>query len=283
MPELQRAWRIGEVSVAFLELIQESRLLPDDTAEELEIIALKEKKLFVRVENPILLQELGLKKRDLLTSLNLRLAIPIKELIFKLGKLEESLEDSSLQKKDHLQKDAILLNSYPLEIENSEFSDELKKLYRAVEPMRQKLVKQGEKICEVCGKFYSNSLIDQECGNCRQEKERDFAHACSFLRQYPWMDKKEFVEKTKWTSICYEKTKEHLIAVNRRRIPRLLHPDEESNYAQRREIKERLIILLSLEKQQLIIDLTDELIKSVFDPVTALFLIDALKKNKNKD
>lgn len=222
MAELGSAVRIGEVTRAL------SECLPPAWRAEIGFVSLRDKVLFLRVENPVLLQEIGLGRGELLRELNQRLGCPVGDIVLKLGPLDAKTTPLP----------PCPLPEEPLPEPGPEVPVEAVPLARAIARLARR---RGDVICPDCGATFDNKT---GCQLCYQVKGRILLDAERLLVQQPWISREQFVKRSGLTTEEAEKIRKDLLIRVEKALKRLADPA--GGKPGRRRLKEKILLWQSL-------------------------------------
>jgi hypothetical protein len=273
---MKRVYRIGRVSVSYLNSI------PKEFKNDTEIVALKNKTLFIKIENPIILQELNLIKEEILDSINSKLEYNIDTIIFKLGKIkidediEEIIDDEKIPVLD--------LNNSKLEfekIEDKNLREKLNNIFDSFEKIKYKLEKKGYIKCKKCGNIYSSHL--KTCDLCNSFYEREINRGLLYIKETPWSSKEEFIDKTGLSNEIYIKSKEKLEMVLLKSIKMMIYSDSATFKKIENELINKLIIYFNVKENKFISSPNEELIKKYFEKEEFEYLKKSILKIEQED
>lgn len=227
MAELGSAVRIGEVTRAL------SECLPPAWRSEIGLVSLRERVLFLRVENPVLLQEIGLGRKELLQALNQRLDRPVQDIVLKLGPMNARTTPLP----------ACPLPEEPLPEPGPEIPEEAIPLARAVARLARR---RGDEVCPLCGATFDPR---DGCQLCRQAERKRWLNAERVLVQQPWMSQDEFIRHTGLTEEEAETLRADLLQRVEKALVRLADPA--GGRPGRRRLKEKILFWQSLRGRRL--------------------------------
>ena len=258
---MKRVYRVGRVSVAYYQAI------PEEYFGGSEIVAIKNRIIFVNVENPIILQELGMMKEEILENINRDLDVKIENVVFKLGKLKndvETIEEIITEKN----LDSIDVSEEKFEfdsVNDEEIREKLNTIYSSFERIKSNLKKRGFIKCKTCGNLYHSSFA--ECDLCSLERNKRINLGIYFLRENPWSSLEEFTKKTGLGEEIYELSKKRLINSLKKKIERKLLSEVVSLKRHRKEIFKELMIFFNVVEGRFISSPTLSLVENNFSGV----------------
>lgn len=202
LPELGAAVRIGTVTRALAEI------LPRAWRSEIAFVALKDRVVLLKAENPVLLQELAQNRPSLLAELNRRLDPPVQDLLLKLGPLHRH---------------ATPLPSCPDEEEElpalpEELPDPVRPLARAVARLARR------RACASCPSCGAALPLQGPCTLCRQAEKAQERQLERLLLQQPWRSEQELLPECQISPSRRQALREDLIVRLGRSLIRLADP-----------------------------------------------------------
>lgn len=253
--ELKKAVRLGECAVALRDA------LPERYAGAVEPVELRRDVLFVRVENPVFLEELGLIRRDLVAAANERLSLPLADLVFRLGSVdrqaalvperttEEPLPDGEVRE----------IESAAAVSGDAQIASCLVRAFSSLARRRERLVVDGFVPCGSCGRLLRPP---EACARCGRAAELALEAAARFFRLRPWAGAEEFRAASGLPAALYAQGKARLSGILRARLER----EEDPGRANRRALRGDLALYLSLVEGRLVPAPDPSLVARHFDP-----------------
>jgi len=273
---MKRVYRVGRVSQAYLDSI------PQEYKKDSEIVALKNKSLFIKIENPIILQELNLIKEELLDSINSKLEINIDTIIFKLGKLEIDMEIEEIIDDETIP--IIDTDNSKQEFEKLEdkiLKEKLNSMFDSFEKIKYRLEKKGYIKCEKCGSIHSSHL--KFCDLCNSNYERKIKKGFLFIKENPWSNEEEFIKKTGFNNEIYIKSKEKLENVLLKSIRMMIYSDSSNFRKIENKLINKVIVYFNIKENKFISSPNEELIDKYFDNGEDQFLKNSILKIEQED